>query len=267
MMERVSREPSVSFRPKNLIYQDTLGLQRSLFHGLNISFQGHPVFTFCLRDQINVNTAFESEDFVFERDSGTGRSILEGKICGFRINNQTDELKSQFPMTRWLKLENCQWAFGEEKVLAWLSNFGKPLTPLEEETYSFRSDDKDECKDPVGTGNLSTKMTIEKEIPQFLPMMGRKVRVYYRGISKLCINCYQPGDIKKKCQNSTVGSSKTTTTFQMSCTATGSRFWHFGHPLFPRETLIYKRKFEEKNSHVILLKFAKEFAINNLAGL
>ena len=78
---------------KNLIYQDTLGLQRSLLHGLNISFQGHPVITFCLRDQINVDTAFESEDFVFERDSGTGRSIREGKIHGLRINNQTDKLK------------------------------------------------------------------------------------------------------------------------------------------------------------------------------
>ena len=103
-------------------------------------------------------------------------------------------------MFQTLMLTKCS-----QKVLAWLSNFGKPLTPLEEETYSFRSDDKDECKDPVGTGNLSTKMTIEKEIPQFLPMMGRKVRVYYRGITKLCINCYQPGHIKKNCQNSTIG--------------------------------------------------------------
>jgi hypothetical protein len=57
----------------------------------------------------------------------------------------------------------------------------------------------------VGTGNLSAKMTIKQEIPQFLPMMGRKVRVYYRGITKLCINCYQPGHIKKNCKNSTVG--------------------------------------------------------------
>ena len=108
-------------------------------------------------------------------------------------------------MKRWIKLENCQWAFGEEKVLAWLSEFGKTLTPLEEETYSFGSDDPDNCQILVGTGNLSAKMTIEKEIPQFLPMMGRKVRVYYRGITKLCINCYKPGHIKKNCQNKTVG--------------------------------------------------------------
>ena len=37
--------------------------------------------------------------------------------------------------------------FGEEKTLEWLSKFGKPLTPLEEETYNFGSDDEDDCQD------------------------------------------------------------------------------------------------------------------------
>jgi hypothetical protein len=36
-------------------------------------------------------------------------------------------------------------------------------------------------------------------------MMGQEVRVYYCGITKLFINCYQPGHIKKNCKNSTVG--------------------------------------------------------------
>jgi len=49
-------------------------------------------------------------------------------------------------MTQWVKLENCPRAFGEEKYLKWLSKFGKPLIPI--------------------------------PIPQFLPMMGRKVQVY-----------------------------------------------------------------------------------------
>ena len=52
---------------------------------------------------------------------------------------------------------------------------------------------------------LEICLTIEQEIPQFLPMMGRKVRVYYDGITKLRINCYQPGHIKKNCKNPTVG--------------------------------------------------------------
>ena len=80
---------------KNLIYQETLGLERSLLHGMDISFKGHPVITFRLREQINVDTFFESEDFVFERDSSSGRSILEGKIWGLRIQNQNAESENQ----------------------------------------------------------------------------------------------------------------------------------------------------------------------------
>ena len=56
---------------KNLIYINTLGLDRNLLHGLDISFKGHPVITYRLREQINVDTTFKSEDFVFERDSGS----------------------------------------------------------------------------------------------------------------------------------------------------------------------------------------------------
>ena len=54
---------------KNLIYINTLGLDRNLLHGLDISFKGHPVITYLLREQFNVDTTFESEDFVFERDT------------------------------------------------------------------------------------------------------------------------------------------------------------------------------------------------------
>ena len=42
--------------------------------------------------------------------------------------------------------------------------------------------DEGDCKDAVGTGNLSAKMTIKIEIQQSLPIMSRKVR----GIKKLC---------------------------------------------------------------------------------
>jgi hypothetical protein len=76
---------------KNLIYVNTLGLDRNLLHGLDISFKGHPVITYRLREQINVDTTFESEDFVFERDSGSGRSLPKINFIG---NNPT--LKSKF---------------------------------------------------------------------------------------------------------------------------------------------------------------------------
>jgi hypothetical protein len=82
---------------KNLIYTNTLGLDRNLLHGLDIRCKGHPVITYHLREQINVDTTFESEDFVFERDSGSGRSLLRGKIRGLRIQSHHQHQQHQYP--------------------------------------------------------------------------------------------------------------------------------------------------------------------------
>jgi hypothetical protein len=79
------------------------------------------------------------------------------------------------------------------------SNFDKPLTSLEENTYNFGKNDEGNFQDAVGTGNLSAKMKIEQKIPQFLPMMGQKFRLLPRNH----INCYQQGHIKKIFKNPT----------------------------------------------------------------
>jgi hypothetical protein len=75
---------------KNLIYINTLGLDRNLLHGLDISFKGHPVITYRLRF-----------DTTFERDSGSGMSLLRGKIRGLRIQGQSNK-NNQLPITRWV---------------------------------------------------------------------------------------------------------------------------------------------------------------------
>ena len=186
---------------KNIIYGDALNLDRLNLHGIKVEYKGNPVISYMLKEKINIDTTFTSVDFYFEKDTANGRSVFEGKIRGVRLEDTTPREND----VRWVKLENCAWAFKEEKVKEWLSLYGEMMSPLEEEEQRFDSDDSDECKDPVGNGNLATKMRLSKSIPQFLPMLGRKIRVYYRGITKLCINCYEPGHIRKDCPNQTVG--------------------------------------------------------------
>lgn len=76
---------------KNKIFVDALGLERGNLHGLEITFKGHPVITFRLREQINVDTTFTEEDFVFERDTANGKAIVECKIRGLRVSHQQAE--------------------------------------------------------------------------------------------------------------------------------------------------------------------------------
>jgi hypothetical protein len=43
-------------------------------------------------------------------------------------------------------------------------------------------------------------MKIIKEIPQLLPMCGKRVKIYYKGIEKLCFNCFGKHQ-RKACNN------------------------------------------------------------------
>ena len=54
-----------------------------------------------------------------------------------------------------------------------------------------------------GTGIYSIKMKIERDLPQFMPMYGKRVRIYYRGIVKRCTNCFDPHQ-RKFCKSEKV---------------------------------------------------------------
>ena len=39
-------------------------------------------------------------------------------------------------------------------------------------------------EDPVGNGTYVVQMNLKKPIPQFMPISGRKIRIYYNGIKR-----------------------------------------------------------------------------------
>ena len=53
------------------------------------------------------------------------------------------------------------------------------------------------------TGTYSVSIKLNRKIPQLLPIMGKRVRIYYPGIQKLCPNCFGPHP-KHVCQSKRV---------------------------------------------------------------
>ena len=53
---------------------------------------------------------------------------------------------------------------------------------------------------PVGNGTYLVKMRLKKDMPNYLPMYGRKVSLNYRGIKKQCNSCFGP-HLRKFCKN------------------------------------------------------------------
>ena len=131
------------------IYQKALGLDRENLHGLEIEFRGHPVISFRLRSQINIDTAFTTDGFSFTRTMGEEEVVIEGKVRGVRDKSSAQPTFQRDVATR-VKVKNCKWALMESDINAWLEQYNEITLSLSEETYS---DDSDSDEDELGTGS------------------------------------------------------------------------------------------------------------------
>jgi hypothetical protein len=74
----------------------------------------------------------------------------------------------------------------KDEILAWLELYGTFESELVEDCFK----DEQDTEGTNQTGSYSIKMKLDQDISQMLPMSGRKIKIYYRGIQKLCTNCF-----------------------------------------------------------------------------
>ena len=87
-----------------------------------------------------------------------------------------------------MKIEGCEYRVTKDEILQWLSHYGEVTSDLEEDC--FREEVVSEGNNR--TGNYTVMMKLDKQIPQLLPMCGKRVKMYHAGIQKLCTNCFGP---------------------------------------------------------------------------
>ena len=81
-------------------------------------------------------------------------------------------------------------------ILSWLSLYGEVLSDVVEDVF----EDSEDSEGTNATGIYSVKMKLTTDIPQLLPMDGRRIKIYYRGISKLCTSCFGK-HVRRDCKN------------------------------------------------------------------
>ena len=173
------------------IFNGCLGLDSTLVHVLSFAFSDYPIIKYKLRKQIDIDSLRNREFFEFNRKytvNGMEKNdVLSCKIKGIRSDYSNEETTNDAdPDVRWVKIEWCDYAFEEHEILAWLEQFGQPIGHVTEEIYP----DSDSDGDPTGNGTFTVKMKLHTPIPQLLPMWGKRIRIYYRGIQKLCSRCF-----------------------------------------------------------------------------
>ena len=214
----------LSQRERLKIYE-LMKLDPSNYNGVSQGYSGHPTYTYRLKNHIDVSQ-FKDPNIKIHRlrkfvDGTKAKQVIECRIRGiFEDPRKQSRQESTFdPNVKWIKFEKTTYKLSGAQIKIWMEQFGEVLTEIEEETEVINvdsdlsdSDDEDDLlhlseefkaslPDREGTGTFKAKVRLQKNMPQYIPAFGQKVKIHYQGINKVCTNCYGTGHIKKFCNS------------------------------------------------------------------
>ena len=185
------------------IYSNALGLRPENLHGFVPGYRGHPTIKYRLKEKINIDLDLQGKSaFTFERTEKVGSETIvhtfKCQIFGIRSvaegeEEQQGERKSRYT---WVKVEGAEYELPKEEIVDWLMKFGTPISELTEDK---ERDSSDSDENEYFNGIYSIKMDLASRPPQFLPIGGKKIRIYYKGIAKRCVRCFGTGHLKRDC--------------------------------------------------------------------
>ena len=179
------------------IFMGALDLPEELLHGVKIQFGSGPVISFKLTEQIDIDTLSDVEHFEFKREvDEKNEKRIEYFGChlkGVRRNRpramsdieeeQEQEERNVYDVT----ISGTDYSVKEEEMMEWLKVYGETFGKLSENVHR---EERSASAKPTGNGTYTVKMRLDRPIPQFIPMYGKKARVDYRSQQILCTNCY-----------------------------------------------------------------------------
>jgi hypothetical protein len=75
-------------------------------------------------------------------------------------------------------------------LIEFLSNFGEIVSDIKEPLFDDDGDPNAAEDGNNQTGNYNVKIKLNQDIPQLLPILGKRIRIHYPGIQRLCMNCF-----------------------------------------------------------------------------
>ena len=187
------------------IFKESLGFGNfTNFDGVRLAYKGGPVLVFKLKSAINVDELIHIQHFNFLRKS-TRQGVLHTdtvgcKIRGLRIpdpnaaQNCGPEFQNRKPKqddgTRTIKIDGCEYRNPKDVLLQVLSLYGTVLTDVVEVLLTDGCDPENTENGSNRTGTYAVKVRLTKKIPQLIPIMGKRIKISYQGIQRLCTNCF-----------------------------------------------------------------------------
>jgi len=188
------REAKEIFKSLQLVAKEQIDMA-----GFSFDRGFYPIVQYKLKCDVVVPNLFSGPEFeAITRTSIPGKNDkFDCRILGVRYPKQ-----AEMEGTSRVTLYGANFT-NKEIVTEWLEKFGT-LESDYEDLYYPKDDPTDSSEEQYLNGNIRVLMTIKKEIPQFLPINGFKVRIQYQGVQQICNNCFSVGHIWSDCPNSKV---------------------------------------------------------------
>ena len=154
---------------------------------MRFGYSTYPLIKFKLKEKIDVDALHRVEHFNFERhDTANGKAmidVLAWKIKGIRTPGNKGEFQEPDtdPNIRWVKIEWTDYGLTEEQIVAWMEMFGKKAGELTEDVHPMPPN-SDLKADVLCASTYSIKMRLRTDMSQIIPMCGKRIPVYHKGI-------------------------------------------------------------------------------------
>jgi hypothetical protein len=153
-----------------------------------------------LKTAINVDELIHLQRIDFMRKlSRQGRSLTDRigcKIYGLCQPGSEPQYRSQSKAsrmnqddgTRKIQIQGCEYRISKETLIKYLSNFGEIVSDIKEALFDDGGDPNAAQDGTNQTGNYYVKIKLNQDISQLLPILGKRIRIHYPGIQRLCTN-------------------------------------------------------------------------------
>jgi hypothetical protein len=187
------------------IFVRALGFKPDEFHGATPGFRCNPTVLFKTKEIFNIDERLAGKSFFsYQKTVKTeqGEKIID-MSCSIRGIQEQDPTTRAGPSYTWLKIEGAEYHLKEEQLRLWLSEYGLLVSDITEDKEEQRPDSSEDDETynniDLNTGIYSAKMNLIKPIPQLIPMCGKKIKIYHKGIKKQCMKCFGTGHFKRDC--------------------------------------------------------------------
>ena len=180
------------------IFLGTMEFSKEALASVSIGYNKGRIVTFKLVDKFDIDQLASIEEFTFVRqgqkkDGTIFDQKLGCKIRGIRKPNSRPMQDNTENQTRWVKIEGCEYRVEKDELLTWMNYLGDTISEITEDRVNLDDESGSDEENPgfsVGTGIYSVKMRITRDLPQFVPICGKRIRLYYRDIPKICTQCF-----------------------------------------------------------------------------